>query len=117
MDRNETKECVSCKIEKNIEDFPLFGSVDGGRKNTCKECNKVLYEIRKQLKKENPKPDSGICPICEKFTTSWVLDHCHFDNKFRGYICNNCNIGLGRFNDDIEIIKRAIEYLKNYKKD
>lgn len=107
----EEKQCVNCKKNKPIDDFPTFGSVDGGRKNTCKECSRALREIRNELKKQNPPPKPGKCPICEKETTAWVLDHCHFTNEFRGYICNNCNIGLGRFGDNVDVIKRAIKYL------
>jgi hypothetical protein len=30
---------------------------------------------------------------------------------FRGYICNSCNLGFGKFNDDPETLKRAVAYL------
>ena len=46
----------------------------------------------------------------------WVLDHNHLTNNFRAWICNGCNIGLGRFNDDIKKLNNAIKYLKNYDK-
>ena len=107
----ETKICRSCSVEKVIDDFPFFSTIDAGRKNTCKQCNQKLAEIRKTLKIKHPPPIAGPCPICEKHTTSWVLDHCHFTDKFRGYICNNCNLGLGRFNDDIKLLHKAIDYL------
>ena len=45
-------------------------------------------------------------------TEIWILDHCHFTNEFRGYICNNCNLALGRFNDDEKLLRKAIDYLK-----
>ncbi len=40
------------------------------------------------------------------------LDHCHKTGKFRGWLCNRCNRGLGYFGDCIEGLQRAIEYLK-----
>ena len=41
------------------------------------------------------------------------LDHNHTTGKIRGIICGRCNAGLGCFEDDIEIINRAINYLKS----
>lgn len=38
--------------------------------------------------------------------------HCHEKDKFRGWLCGNCNIGLGNFKDNVEILEKAIEYLK-----
>jgi len=107
------KSCRNCKEYKNIEDFPYFSTNEAGRKNTCKECSKKLGVLRRELKSKNPPPPSGKCPICDMHTENWILDHCHFSNNFRGYICNSCNLGLGRFNDDVEILRKAILYLEN----
>ena len=39
------------------------------------------------------------------------LDHSHITNKIRGVLCIKCNTVLGLVNDDIHILKMAIEYL------
>ena len=52
----------------------------------------------------------GLCAICEEQPAQHV-DHCHDSGKVRGLLCFNCNGALGRFEDDPEILKRAIEYL------
>lgn len=109
----QIKICRNCKNEKPIDDFPFFSTHEAGRKNTCKECSGKLSLLRKKLKLENPQPQPGICPICELYTEIWILDHCHFSNNFRGYICNSCNLALGRFNDDIKILQNAISYLNS----
>jgi len=70
-----------------------------------------LSRLRAKLKSENPPPAAGNCPICDNHTETWILDHCHFTNQFRGYICNNCNLALGRFNDDEKMLRKAIDYL------
>lgn len=105
------KVCRRCNEQKEIELFPTFSNSTSGRKNTCGVCCKELSALRKKLKEQNPPPVAGECPICQNFTKDWILDHCHFTDEFRGYICNNCNLALGRFNDDERLLKRAIDYL------
>lgn len=54
------------------------------------------------------------CAICrEKFNgyDSIHVDHCHVTKKVRGLLCAKCNKGLGHFNDDPNILRRAIRYL------
>ena len=41
-----------------------------------------------------------------------VVDHCHKTGKIRGLICDSCNVGLGRFKDNIDNLKNAIKYLE-----
>lgn len=105
------KECRACHIQKPFDEFPFFSTKEAGRKNTCRSCSQHLSQIRKKLKSQNRAPLPGPCPICGQHTDAWILDHCHFTDVFRGYICNNCNLGLGRFNDDARLLKRAINYL------
>lgn len=107
-----TKICRNCRAHKEITDFPFFSTNEAGRKNTCKSCTRHLSQIRRKLKIQNPPPPSGPCPICGQHTDSWILDHCHFTDVFRGYICNSCNLGIGRFNDDINLLYKAIYYLE-----
>lgn len=54
------------------------------------------------------------CQICGKTSQrKLVVDHCHATNKNRGVICNQCNLALGHFKDDIDVMRRALEYLIN----
>lgn len=114
MDNDEqgTKICRNCGEEKSIELFPHFSAGTTGRKNTCRECTTTLNRLRKLLKEDHPVPEPGPCPICGRHTENWILDHCHFTNDFRGYICNGCNLGMGHFNDDVKLLKKAIKYLE-----
>jgi len=53
------------------------------------------------------------CAICGKVHSerSLVVDHCHYTNKIRGLLCQQCNFMLGLASDNKEILKRAVEYL------
>lgn len=45
-----------------------------------------------------------------------VLDHCHTNGHIRGVLCNECNVGLGVFKDNIDTLLNAIIYLKETSK-
>ncbi len=43
------------------------------------------------------------------------VDHCHITGKVRGLLCNLCNTAIGSLNDDSTLVRRAAEYLDEYK--
>ncbi len=53
------------------------------------------------------------CALCKKslIETKRCIDHDHKTNVIRGILCNNCNAGLGYFNDDPKLLLEAIIYL------
>jgi len=119
-----TKTCRECKLEKFIDEFEKNQVGKDNRiirRPVCKECRSSKVKINIHEKKEFEKNKPGIgdnftCPICSdsfvrKFKNDVVLDHSHIDGSVRGYVCGNCNTGLGRFKDDVEILKRAINWL------
>lgn len=52
------------------------------------------------------------CPICLlEVGRGGHLDHDHDTGEVRGVLCSKCNVGLGFFKDDPEVLIRASEYL------
>lgn len=58
-----------------------------------------------------PTPSDNRCAICSR-TGKLVLDHDHATGAFRGYICRDCNMGLGKLGDNLDSLMRAIAYLR-----
>lgn len=54
----------------------------------------------------------GLCAICCRRSTKTLhVDHCHYTGIVRGLLCEDCNLGLGRFKDDTGLTLRAHFYL------
>jgi hypothetical protein len=73
----------------------------------------ITIEEYKNLK-ENQNYSCAICknPLNLGFHTH--LDHCHVTKKARGILCSSCNLGIGKFKDNIKYLQNAIEYLKKH---
>lgn len=120
----DTKRCSKCQ-----KDLPVynFGTASGGSyiRSECRSCAAKLRISREKIKKTAPKvPADYTCPIClrtedqvkdrgGKNNVAWVCDHDHNTEDFRGWLCHDCNRGLGNFADDTERMQRAINYLKS----
>lgn len=57
------------------------------------------------------------CAICR--VEGWMerygvlhVDHNHQTGEVRGLLCDRCNVGLGRFRDDPDLLVNALTYLK-----
>lgn len=60
------------------------------------------------------------CAICkihqDSLSRKLCVDHCHKTEQVRGLLCGNCNVGIGKLKDDINLLETAVNYLKSYKK-
>lgn len=59
-----------------------------------------------------PMPDFCECRGCIPDKRGLVIEHCHKTNKFRGWVCGNCNTGIGMLGDTVEGLMHAVEYLR-----
>jgi hypothetical protein len=127
------KPCIKCGEVKTLESFTRKKDNADGRLNTCKVCERE----RKSKYKPNPEKSrqyylkhefgitveeynnlfesqNGCCAICNDPPTgnrNLAVDHCHSNGNIRGLLCFRCNATLGKFNDDIELFQKAINYL------
>ena len=58
---------------------------------------------------------SGCCAICDthqqELPMRLAIDHNHATGKVRSLLCGECNLGLGKFKDDPELLRQAVQYL------
>lgn len=81
---------------------------------------KSSYGITLEQYAEMLVAQNGVCAICAKPETvihrnilnPLGVDHDHETGKIRGLLCRKCNSGLGNFNDDPNLMVKAISYLR-----
>ena len=96
----------------------------------CKACNLVKGESKRQAVlshfggknaikqvKENRPPEGTPCEKCKtpmvykRCAQMMCFDHDPDTNKFRGWLCQNCNTGIGKLGDNLEGLLEAVRYL------
>lgn len=57
------------------------------------------------------------CAICHTMRPGryWHTDHDHGTNIVRGILCESCNLGLGQFRDNPELLRSAAQYVEWHK--
>lgn len=82
-----------------------------GKSKQAEWKNKGIVDLDNALVVWN---GARVCKICGKTEGRFCVDHDHKNGKTRGLLCDECNIGLGKFFDDTEIMKKAIAYLEKW---
>jgi Recombination endonuclease VII len=129
--------CYMCKETKPLSEFHNNRSRSDGKAAECRACasnaewskNRKRYitkymimlgisgeDYNKLLEKQDHK-----CAICGKPETSHnqhglkklAVDHDHVTGKFRGLLCQSCNVKLGVL-EDIEFVHAAQQYLERH---
>lgn len=59
-----------------------------------------------------PQPDTCDCCNTARGDKRLHVDHDHSSKKFRGWLCSNCNTGIGLLGDDLAGLIRAITYIE-----
>ncbi len=71
------------------------------------------YGIPPEQFDEMYETQDGKCAICKGEllwqTNGLHVDHDHKTRWVRGLLCGRCNLGIGQFVDDVDLMQRAIE--------
>jgi hypothetical protein len=134
---NELKKCTKCFTVKPLSEYYKHHRQTTGYRPDCKSCtNKRSKEWSTKNAESRRfsvlKSATGVdkdsylrllrlqdnrCPICNKdrreVPKNFAVDHDHLTGKVRGLLCNTCNLGLGYFYDNPDLLNKAISYLAN----
>lgn len=129
----ETAGSRRCRHCRKVKPFVDFYAKQGTCSSVCRRCHDRLYAkthgerriqrefgLTPQHHRQMLKRQGGVCAICgcpkSKMMYGKVLalhiDHDHILNTVRGLLCADCNLGIGRFHDDPELLRRAADYLE-----
>lgn len=96
------------------KDWDNMKGQGGGCAVWCKACKKEYHKGKHLAKsKAPPKPKEAIpCYNCDRMTepNKLMLDHCHETHVFRGWLCRDCNTGIGKLGDTAQGIAKALVY-------
>ena len=116
--------CRNCGLLP-VENFHASASRRGaGMASECKKCHRarVLFQTKGITVAEYAamsEAQGHVCAICYQPETlrqkgilkRLAVDHDHATGRIRGLLCSACNLGLGKFKDDVVRLQSAIEYL------
>ena len=81
---------------------------------------KCRYGLTEQQIDSIGKDQGWVCKICSMSLLELdsigrkklSVDHCHKTGKVRGLLCTQCNRGIGHFQDNPDLLERAVSYLR-----
>jgi hypothetical protein len=130
------RKCNKCKDVKVLNEFHKDkGNKATGYASLCKICkleydkSKAKHTYGKKLERtfgititeydQMLISQNNKCLLCERdrksFNKNFAVDHCHTTGKVRGLLCQQCNVALGMFDDNPELIRKAANYVESHK--
>lgn len=85
------------------------------RELTRKSALKIRYGLTPEDYATMVSAQGGYCAICGTCPPKGrrlCVDHCHETNRPRKLLCDKCNRGIGCFNDDSQLIQKALKYIE-----
>lgn len=122
--RRPRSRCKAC------ESIDSAARVVPGKNRAWEQANPDAFaaqKLRQRMRKAGVRPEDfeavakalatqTACPICggppKGRWKVWHLDHDHTTGRFRGLLCDGCNLGLGKFHDRSAVLRRAADYLE-----
>lgn len=115
--RNST--CQDCKKKYNLKYYYETQTSPEYKAHKAKLANirklKYRFGLTEEQHKEMQNKQNNQCAICGgpevRKGRGLSIDHCHKTGKIRELLCSHCNLGIGNFKDNPELLQAAIAYL------
>lgn len=113
--RTFTTHCSRCKQPRQPD--------DQAHDNYCRDCwrdyiRERTHGVTKMQFEAMLAEQDGACAICKsdglngRTGRTLHIDHDHKTGRNRKLLCDNCNLGLGNFQDDPALLRNAADYLE-----
>lgn len=117
--KKNNPEKIKTVNNKNAKKRKEFYDSEEGKLCSRRAHLKRMYGITLEDYNEKLIEQNNKCKICNQENTFdrygvLAVDHDHSTGKIRGLLCYKCNVGLGNFNDNKQLLEKAINYLKEY---
>jgi hypothetical protein len=129
--------CTRCRESKPPEAFAFHRTTKRhprGLQSECRSCQSMrrreelardpMRNIRQQVRQRYglslndlaamKVAQGGVCAICGSPGRLHV-DHDHDSGRIRGLLCNRCNLAIGQFGDESELLRQAARYVEERK--
>ena len=115
--------CPGCEQAVAHEDFSRNARQASGFGSLCRACNrrssgdaywKRQYGLSRTDVATMRTEQGDACAICGDVGPGH-LDHDHDTGAVRALLCHRCNLGLGHFRDDPDVLRAAAEYVERHR--
>ncbi len=109
------KTCSRCHTELPLTEFYKRTAGGDGYQSHCRWCGVgSRYGLSRIDMLEMWHHQGDGCAICHDPCEDRPphVDHDHNTGEPRGLLCRSCNIGLGNYFDDPELLRAAAEYVE-----
>lgn len=109
--------CISCRREYEVNSYHKHKhkhpyDYEKDKDNKLKRAYGISYQEYLQMLDAQ----EGKCAICGTEDTgkrkAFAVDHCHSCGEVRGLLCAPCNTAIGSLREDLDIMQRAMDYVK-----
>lgn len=125
-DKKRYKENRASELARNKAYYPKYYKKNGDAIRLRRRC--YAHGCTPEWLEQQKKKQKNRCAICRNtFVKTPHVDHDHtccqdinINNRKtcgkcnRGLLCDDCNLGIGRFKDNPKLLQAAIEYLKAF---
>lgn len=104
-------QCNGCRLEKRKQQYRKL------RANPLKSAEATRAHVDRCRQyaglPEPTRTEPVICECCGKAPIGQrlCLDHDHASGRFRGWLCRDCNMAIGKLGDTLDGVERARDYM------